>query len=354
VATNQDQNSRDVQQARGVSQQQNPRILPTEGYQAYPGTNLLEERDRQRQQFGRELQELDREIEVSEGYRFYNRMSLLEKSYFVFDVNYLNLKHILNEFEQPMVFLKLWEEKNRNRFDLFINDVIRLLHNYLAGARTLLDHIRMLQDDMFREIDFSDEYRTRWNQQFGGSALPQFVEDLLIYMLHKGVPFALAELSFDRLGSGVEVDSAIRLDTSKLGEWDGWSEKGREYLDTLDYKVRLDDIVKEHAANLAAFHQWFVTRQSELHQEAAKELEELKSKRQHLQQNLRRLEDTIETVEKTAVSIREEREKLAKELEAERQYRAWDKERADRLEAHLENERNKGFWSRVFRPRKRA
>ncbi len=202
---------------------------------------------------------------------------------------------------------------------------------------------------MFRGIDFSDEYQTRWDQQFGGSSLPQFVEDLVTYMLYKGIPFALAELSFGRLGSDVEVDSAIRLDTSKLGEWDGWLEKGREYLETLDEKVRLDDIVKEHAANVAAFYQWFVARQSELHQEAAKELEELKSKRQHLLQNLKHLDDIMETVEKTAISMREERERLAKELEAERQYRAWDKERADRLETHLENERNKGFWSRVFR-----
>ncbi len=348
MTTDDDQNSTDVLQDGGMTRQQHPPTLPAEGYQTYPGIHLLGERD-QRQQLGMELQELDNQIEASEGYRFYNRMNLLEKSYFIFEVNHLNLKHILDEFEQPMVFLKLWEEKNRDRFDLFINDIIRLFHNYLAGTRTLLDHIRTLQGDTFRGIDFSDEYQARWDQQFGGSSLTQFVEDLLVYMLHKGVPFALAELSFGRLGSDVEVDSAIRLDTSKLGEWDGWLEKGREYLNTLDDKVRLDDLVKEHAANAAAFYQWFVARQSELHQEAAEELEELKSKRQHLLQELRRLEDIAETAEKTATSMREERESLAKELEAERQSHAWDKERVERLEAHLENERSKGLWSRVFR-----
>ncbi len=124
MAADQHQAKTDVtQQIRGVPHQQDLSISATEGHQTYPGVNLLEERDRQRQQLGRELQELDREIEASEGYRLYNRMNLLEKSYFVFDINYLNLKHILDEFEQPMVFLKLWEEKNRNRFDLFINDV---------------------------------------------------------------------------------------------------------------------------------------------------------------------------------------------------------------------------------------
>ena len=45
--------------------------------------------------------------------------------------------------------------------------------------------------------------------------------------------------------------------------------------------------------------------------------------------------------------MREEREKLIKELEAERQYREWEKIRADRLEAALEAERNRGFFRRL-------
>jgi len=338
---NQDQENRDIQQIRGMRQPQNPETLPAEGHQIYPGVNLLEERDRQRQQLGRELRELDREIEASDAYRLYSRLGLLEKSYFVFDINYMNLKHILEEFEQPMVFQRLWEEKNRNRFDLFMNDVIRLFHNYLAGAATLLDHIRTLQGDMHPGTDFSGEYRARWDEQFGDSSLPQFVEDLLAHTLHEGLPLAVAELSFGRGSGGVEVNSAIKLDASKLGEWELWSKKGREYLSTLDDKVRLDDIAKEHSAVVADFYQRFVTRQTELHQKAIEELKELEDKKKHIQQKIEHLEDIVEIAEKTAISVREERDKLARELEVER-------ERAARFEAHLERELNKGFFRRVF------
>ena len=348
-----DREKKDVQHIGDELQQQNPRSLPAEGYQAYPEMNLFEERNRQRRQLGRELQELDREIQASDGYRLYNKMSLLGNSHFVFDVNYLNLKHILEEFEQPMAFLKLWEEKDQGRFDLFMNDVIRLFHNYLAGAATLLGHIRTVQDDIRWGTDFSEEYRTRWDQQVEGSSLPQFVEDLLAHMLHEGLPLAVAELNFGR-GSGIEVDSAIKLDADKLGEWERWSEKGREYLDALDSKVRLDDIVEEHAAIIGDFYRWFVTRQTELHQEALDKLEELRGKRRQLQQRIRDLEDTLESAEKTAINMQEEREELAKELEAERRYREWDRQRAEKLEAKLESELNKGFWGRVFDRRKRA
>lgn len=344
--TNRDPGKRDVQQLGGILQQQDSRDF-AEGGQTYHGANLFEERSRQRQQLGRELQELEREISNSAGYRLHNKMTLLEKSYFVFDVNYLNLKHILEEFEQPAIFQRLWEEKNRERFDLFLNDVIRLFHNYVAGAATLLDHIRTLQGDAYLATDSSDEYRVRWDEQVGDPSLPQFVEDLLAHMLHEGLPLAVAELNFGG-GSGVEVNSAIKLDAVKLGKWGRWSKQGREYLSTLDAKVRLDDIVREHAAVVADFYQRFVTHQTEAHQQAVQELQELQEKRRHLRQRIEHLEDVMDTAEKTTISVREERDKLAKELEAERQYREWDKERADRLEAHLERELNKGFFRRLF------
>jgi hypothetical protein len=348
VATNRDQDKGEAQQSGGELQWQDPEIIPGEGYQVYPGVNLLEERDRQRRQLGQELREIDREIEASEGFRLRTRMSLLEKSYFIFDANYLNLRHVLDEFEQPMVFLKLWEERTRNRFDLFIDDVIRLFHNYLAGGSTLLDHIDTLRDSLYRDTGFSNEYHTRWKEQIEESPLPSFMEDLLVYMLHQGLPFALAELNFGRIGSGVEVNSAIRLDVSKLKEWEHWSEKGREYLDPLDGKVKLEDIAREYAATVAGFYQWFVIRQSELHQGALKELEELEEKRRDHLQKIRGIEDFLESAERTAIDVRKERERLSKELEQERELREREKERANSLETDLERERGKGFWRRVF------
>jgi hypothetical protein len=329
-------------------QRRDREVKPDEGYQAYPGVNLLEERSRQRQQLGRELRETDRRIEESEGYRLFSRMNLLEKSYFIFDTNYLNLGHVLEEFEQPMVFLKLWEERTRDRFDLFIDDVIRLFHNYLAGATTLLDHIDTLRDGLYGDEGFSGEYQARWEKQLGEPPLPRFMEDLLVYMLHQGLPFALAELNFGRIGSGVEVNSAIRLNVGKLKEWEHWSEKGREYLDALEGKVKLDEVAREYAAIVANFYQWFVLRQSELHREVLEELERLEEKRRDQRQNMRQLEDFLESAERTAGGIRQEREKLSTELDEEKERREQERERAERLEADLERERNKGFWGRLF------
>jgi hypothetical protein len=336
-----DQNQEGAPQAGWELQWRDREATPDEGYQAYPGANLLEERDRQRRQLGGKLRKIDRDIEASEGYRMRARMNLLEKSYFIFDINYLNLGHVLDEFEQPAVFLKLWEERTRDRFDLFIDDVIRLFHNYLAGALTLLDHMDTLRDALYGDEGFSEEYQARWEERIGGPALPHFMEDLLVYMLHQGLPFALAELNFGRMGSGVEVDSAIRLDVDRLKDWEHWSEKGREYLGALSGKAKLHGLVKEYVDTVAGFYQWFVLRQSELHRDSLERLEELEEKRREQWQKMRRIEDFLETAESTATEARKDRERLSKELERER-------ERVERLEADLDRERSKGFWRRVF------
>jgi hypothetical protein len=336
-----DQNQEGAPQAGWELQWRDREATPDEGYQAYPGANLLEERDRQRRQLGGKLRKIDFDIEASEGYRMRARMNLLEKSYFIFDANYLNLGQVLDEFEQPTVFLKLWEERTRDRFDLFIDDVIRLFHNYLAGALTLLDHMDTLRDALYGDEGFSEEYQARWEERIGGPALPHFMEDLLVYMLHQGLPFALAELNFGRMGSGVEVDSAIRLDADRLKDWEHWSEKGRQYLGALSGKAKLHGLVKEYADTVAGFYQWFVLRQSELHRDSLERLEELEEKRREQWQKMRRIEDFLETAESTATEARKDRERLSKELERER-------ERAERLEADLGRERSKGFWRRVF------
>ncbi len=101
----------------------------------------------------------------------------------------------------------------------------------------------------------------------------------------------------------------------------------------LDDKVKLAVVVGEHAKIVVGFYQRFVLRQSELHREALRRLEDLEEKRWDQQQKMRRLEDFLETAERTATAVREDRERLSKELEEERKLREWRSERANKLEA---------------------
>jgi predicted nuclease with TOPRIM domain len=326
------------QQLSPKPQELDQRFEAGEGYKVYAGISLLEERDRQRQQLGKKLQELDQKLEASEGYRIYTKVELLKKSYFVFDGNYVTLKHVLDEFEQPMTFLKLWDQTNHDRLDLFMSDIIRLFHNYLAGAETLLDHVGELIEDAYRGTGFAEEYQQRVEHQVERSSLHHFVQDLRNYMVHKGFPFALAELKLASTSGGVQVHSAIRLNVADLRNWEEWSDTGSEHLRALGHNAKLDDIVSAHASIVANLYTWFRKKQSELHHRAFEELAELQGEREHLQQELRRSEDLLELTEKAAGTMREERQRLIAQLAQER-------ERVNRLEADLEKAR-RPWWRR--------
>ena len=184
--------------------------------------SFLKESDQRRQQLARDLEELDREIRASEGYRAHSRMTSLRDSYFIFEGNELNLRHTLKDFEQSPLFSMMWEAKDHSRLDLFIGNLTRLFHNYLAGAATLLDHTYMLIEGSYQGTNFADEYQERVNQRFQISLIPHFVEDLRNYMRHEGLPLALAGLSVSAISSGPEVSSTIKLELRKFHEWDKW------------------------------------------------------------------------------------------------------------------------------------
>jgi hypothetical protein len=75
--------------------------------------------------------------------------------------------------------------------------------------------------------------------------------------------------------------------------------------------------------------------------ESPERLVELEAEVRGLQYRLGLSEGRLELTERTESTLREERDRLLEERDRER-------ERADQLAAQLEEERSRGFWSRLF------
>ncbi len=50
--------------------------------------------------------------------------------------------------------MAVWREDNRAKLANFIDEVTRLLHNFLARAKSLVDHTRVFTDDMYEDHGF--------------------------------------------------------------------------------------------------------------------------------------------------------------------------------------------------------
>ncbi len=222
-----------------------------------------------------DIQEVGRKIEDSKGWKISNKIDLLNISHYIFMGNYNQLKQGLELFQRKNIALKLWNIDNREKLTEFQTEVIRLLHNYLASVKSLVDHTRIIVRDLYEGEDFIQEYQKKVNECFLDWPLSCFTQDLRNYILHKGIPIVSASITFQ---DDDEVDNNIYLNKSSLLLWDNWSKKSKEYLNILDKRVKLCDIVNEYSKKVIYFYIWFGEQQREIHSQEFKETEELQKK----------------------------------------------------------------------------
>lgn len=129
------------------------------------------------------MQELEEKAKASEGYRIYTKIRALQGSYHVFEGNYHNLVWALEEFRKPDVIDELWRVDNREGLDGFLREIARIFHNYLSGAKTLVDHTRVFKGEMYSGTSFEIEYQNRVNKDLKDSPIVQFVQNLRNYTL---------------------------------------------------------------------------------------------------------------------------------------------------------------------------
>src|SRR5829696_1826830 len=101
---------------------------------------MAEERQQAREKVHRleqELFELSGQIKATEGHRIQAKIRALRSSYYVFESNCRWLVTALDYFGREEVFMELWREDNRTRLESFLDEVTRLLHNFLAGPSRL-------------------------------------------------------------------------------------------------------------------------------------------------------------------------------------------------------------------------
>ena len=255
---------------------------------------MAEERQRARRKVHRleqELFDLDEQIKATRGYRIQAKIRDLGGSYYVFESNYLWLVRALDYFRREEVFMELWREDNRAKLASFIDEVTRLLHNFLAGAKSLVDHTRVFTDDIYEGHGFKKVYQEKVDRDLMHSPIVCFVQNLRNYVLHKQLPIASARLSLKGGGATItEFDNTIKLDVNELREWDKWKPESRVFLDSLDDKVQIREVAEKYEGAIRASYQWFGEQQTQVHRSEFAEMSRLETKYEQVMQELEEAE----------------------------------------------------------------
>ncbi|MBN8583027.1 MAG: hypothetical protein J0L96_20345 [Anaerolineae bacterium] len=224
--------------------------------------------------------ELQQKVLSSFAYIIQARLETLTTNYYVFNRNYQELKKVLDAVKSPKNLFELWDLKNRDKLDIVINEVIRLFHNYLASAKTLVDHTRIVIREWYKDTAFIDEYNKEINLRFENNPLAGFVEGLKNYSLHYTLPFANATMSATIKEDGTSdiPDFSFVLYKSDLAVWSEWPKKAQAFLNGSGDEISINQIIEEYFRGVEDFHKWMFQRLNEIHRKDLEWLNDMNEK----------------------------------------------------------------------------
>ena len=210
------------------------------------------------------------------GAKYYQLLLSHDTSQAIFAGNYRELKNVLDVIHDPAKSLPLFSTENRNELHLVQTDIVRLFHNYVASALTLVEHTRnLMRDDAVKEI-YRKEYQAKVDETFVNDLLSGFVQDLRNYFLHRGLPSTGMQLNWTK--ESQQIDTRFFLDVEKMKDWDGWRSRSKKYLAEAKGKTALLEVIENYTAKVREFHRWFSEWFLSLHKTELGELRTLQEK----------------------------------------------------------------------------
>jgi len=218
-------------------------------------------------------------------YKLFLRIKSLEASLYVFQRNFEELRNLLLKHSDVKEAIRLRGVGKKPEMRVSLYEIARLLHNFVASAKSLIEHTRVIYREIYKGGEEFPEYQKEVDRRFANNPLAQFVEDLRDYCLHYELPTISSVLHFSGLSPTPLFESKIELKIEELNKYSKWSHLAKEYLSSQNKPVNLLNVTDEYYALVKDFHIWFQSRQREIHsQEFAKvasiyqKIEDLKKK----------------------------------------------------------------------------
>lgn len=185
---------------------------------------------------------LREEIKDYPGWQIHWACSRLLKSFYIFDINYSELKKFL---ENPPIikFQFLPDDKARNDKIHSDSEAARLIHNFVASANTIVDHYRRAKGKYLADGE-KVEFDNLIESGFLNDPRLRLLKDLRNFILHYDLPEISNRI---RLENGT---SKLELIPEKMLKWKKWNSDVKSYLKDLSAKsenIQILEVVVDYA-----------------------------------------------------------------------------------------------------------
>lgn len=186
----------------------------------------------------------------------------------VFQRNYDELLTFLDYFCAPSNAFSYSHVDQKWLWHAGMNEIVRLLHNFVAAALSLIDHTRVLYEELYEPHGELAEYKKKVRVGFAEDPLTQFVIKLRHMTQHYRLPSIEnhTEMSDIKKGGLVgRVNIQLRLKVDDLRKFSGWNVPAKKFLAGAGAHVDLHVLITDYHAHVSAFYDWFDQRQRALH-----------------------------------------------------------------------------------------
>lgn len=190
----------------------------------------------------------------------------------IFTANTAELVHALELFATPEVAIKLMAVENKAAGVQSHRDVVRLFHNFLAAAMTLVDQTRVFMRKHYERTPIATLYQAEIDRRFKSNELHAFMQGLRNFMIHRGLPPSTRRITFTK-GGGFEC--GILLSREGLYDYKNWPPLALKFLPKQAEQINLLEVCKQYAEAVVEFHEWLDDTIKEHHGDALATLRRL-------------------------------------------------------------------------------
>ena len=212
----------------------------------------------------------------SEGRKFNSRMKNHSFSYNIFSGNIKELNDGLRIIETPEIGLALLSQDNKEAGNQAHREINRLFHNFLASAKTLIEHTRIFINKHYKNTTIQQAYMQKIKNEYAKDELAKFIQDLRNYMLHQGLPHSQMSISFKN--GDDDFESTISIERDKMKLWSRWSSASKSFLNKQDENIKLSSLIEPYGEKIIILNNWLEEELIKYHTNDLKKLEELQNK----------------------------------------------------------------------------
>lgn len=198
------------------------------------------------------------DIMSSKGMEYLNRAHGRTFTLNIFIGNTEQLLRTMQGLTDPM---EHWTSIEKPESMQVLREVVRFLHNFLAGAMTLVDHTRLFVDDYYVGTSVKKEFTNRVSRTFTNNPTTRFIQDLRNYMVHCGplpVERILTITPTPKASPGTgTAETGFFISKTDLQRWNNWKKESRSYLANAPEQIGLLVLVEEYRSLILAFHKEF-------------------------------------------------------------------------------------------------